>query len=62
MAESIRIEAQERRAVYLDHFDGDIWMSIQTTGGSANCVIDKKNAYEMLKALHELLGQMETLE
>jgi hypothetical protein len=59
MGESIRIEAQERRAVYLDHFDGDIWMSLQTTGGNAYCVIGKEEAYKMLKALHELLGQAE---
>jgi hypothetical protein len=34
-------------------------LSVQTSGGSAYCVIPRDEAYKMLKTLHELLGQME---
>jgi hypothetical protein len=59
MSDSIRISAEDRRSVYIDQFDQDIWLSIQTSSGGAHCVIPRDEAYKMLKALHELLGQME---
>ena len=61
MTESVRIEAQQNRAVYMDSFDQDIWFSIQTGAGSAHCVVPRDEAYKMLKTLHELLGQMEEI-
>ena len=59
MTESVRINAQEGRGVYIDSFEQDVWISIQTGAGSAHCVIPRDEAYKMLKTLHELLGQME---
>jgi len=59
MSESVRISAEDNRSVYLDQFEQDIWLSVQTSGGGAHCVIPRDQAYKMLKTLHELLGQME---
>jgi hypothetical protein len=59
MSESIRISAEEGRGVYIDSFEQDVWLSIQTRGGSAHCVIPRDEAKKMITALQELLGQME---
>jgi hypothetical protein len=61
MSDSVRIQADENRAVYVGQFDQDIWLSIQVHGGGAHCVIPRDEAYKMLKTLHELLGQMEEI-
>jgi len=59
MSESILIKAQDNRTVFVDQNDNDIWLSIQTNGGGAHCVIPRDEAQKMVKALQEFLGKME---
>jgi len=55
MSDSVRIQADENRAVYVGQFDNDIWLSIQTNGGGAHCVIPRDQAKIMLEALQNFL-------
>ena len=60
MSESVRIQAQDRRSVFIDQFDGDIWLSIQTNSGGAHCVIPLDEAQKMVDTLIHFLAQEET--
>lgn len=59
MTESIIIRAQDNRSVFVDQNDKDIWLSIQTNSGGANCVIPREEANKMVKILQDLIGKME---
>jgi len=55
MSDSVRIQADENRAVYVGQFDQDIWLSIQVHGGGAHCVIPRDQAKIMLETLQNFL-------
>lgn len=59
ITESVQIKALDNRNVYVDHYDDDVWLSIQTSAGSANCVIPMAEAQKMFNALKELLASRE---
>jgi hypothetical protein len=57
MSESVKIQAQDKRAVFIDQFDGDIWLSVQTSGSNSYCVIPKEQAQKMVDTLIHFLAQ-----
>jgi hypothetical protein len=60
MTESIRIEAQDRRAIFVDKYDDGVWINLMATGGSANCVLNKEQAQSLLEALQSVIqGEVE---
>ena len=57
MTESTLIKANDAN-VFVDAWDeGGIWLSIQTRGGGAHCVINEENARAMMEAIKAALGE-----
>ncbi len=53
-----RIETDERqRVVFIDKYDdNEVWLSIQVSGGGANCVLPREEALKMVEAIRRALG------
>jgi hypothetical protein len=52
-----RLETTERdRVVFVDRYDdNEVWLSIQISGGGANCTMTFEQAREMIASLNRIL-------
>jgi hypothetical protein len=57
--DSVSIKADDHRTVYVDQFDGKVWLSIAINGGSAYCTIQKDEAIRMVAVLQGFIGELE---
>lgn len=46
-----RIQAQDSRRIYVDQYDDGVWLSLHTEGFSANLVMNKEQAKDLIAAL-----------
>ena len=49
------VKAEEDTTVFVDRFDDDVWLSLQIRRGSANCVLTKDQARELIAALTKVV-------
>ena len=45
----------EDATVFIDQFDDGVWLSLQVHRGSANCVLTKDQARELIAALNKVV-------
>lgn len=55
METQTRIQAQDNRRIYVDHFDDGIWLSTHSEGFSCNLVLSKNQAKDLIAALIQLV-------
>jgi len=46
-----RIQAMDNRRIYIDQYDDGVWLSLHTEGFSANLVMNKEQAKDLIAAL-----------
>jgi hypothetical protein len=55
-----RIETTQLRdrVVFVDKHDDEVWLSIQVSGGGANCVLTVDQAKQMIAALQAIVDNV----
>jgi len=53
--EDVVIKGQDDSRVFVDEFDGGIWLSIQVKMGSARCILEKDQAQKLVEELQKFL-------
>jgi hypothetical protein len=50
---------EHQRVVFVDKYDdNEVWLSIQVSGGGANCVLHREQAIEMIAAIQRVLDNV----
>ena len=53
--EDVVIKGQDDSRVFVDEFDGGIWLSIQVKMGGARCILSKDQAKLMIQELQKIV-------
>jgi len=59
MDTQILIRTSDNKRLFVDEFNGEqVWLSIVVMGASANCVMSKDEAEELIEALKKVIGEL----